>query len=945
MSKRFRIAFSFAGEKRDFVKEVADLLAVRFGETAILYDKYHEAEFARNDLAIYLPNLYNRDSDLVVVIVCPDYDLKEWTGLEWLAIHNLLQQRRREEVMLCRFARTEVDGLFGGAGFVELDDKTPAQFVKLILERLALNEGLKKEHYTDPVISDPLYWERLHSQPDAFDHRSSCRRWSELDEVAVREFLQRDRVPRQDDYAPDISDEEQFRRFKFIRDDGSICNGTYWCFGKSPSVHFAGATISCYRWQGNDRILGFDDSNESRRGLIHQFRTGVEFIKRNIRLARQISEDGRDEVLEFPESVLEELVANALVHREYQGRMESVQIWVFDDRIEITSPGLLLPPLTVGGLAATTMSHPRNPQVARIFYLSGFVERAGSGMERVGQSLASRGIEGPVFSETDDACFKVVLRRPERINSVVAPPDPVVSEESRVSSFVVPRSSIPHNLPRLQPFFGRKDELRKIADALDPESRTWGALIDGPGGMGKTSLAVRAAYECTPEQFERIVFVSIKDRELDDDGVRTLGNLLIPGLLELLNELARELGHPDIPKSAEDQRIRLLLEALRGTRTLLILDNLEDLLKTERDQIFTFVKKLPAGCKAILTSRRRIGSSADTLILEKLDQAAALETLADLATRIPLLQKTSEAERIALYTQTGGKPLLLRWVVGQLGRGSFRTFTDALAFLRSCPKDNDPLEFIFGDLADEFTPDETKLLCALTYFSLPAKVEHIRVVADSSDALTLEAADTALRSLANRSLVTADDEESAYVLSPLIADFLRKHRPEIVRETGNRLEQRAYALIVENGRQNHDRFPVLDAAWPTVAPAIPVFLAGENERLQTVCDALTHFLDFTGRWDEWLSLSQQAEAKALAAGDHKRAGSRAYQSGWVHNLRQQADAVLACADRAEEHWRKGNASIRQGAFAIRLRGIGHQLSFAYDAAIDNFRMADRKSVV
>ena len=46
-AKRFRIAFSFAGEKRDYVAQVAAILAKRFGEAAILYDKYHEAEFAR----------------------------------------------------------------------------------------------------------------------------------------------------------------------------------------------------------------------------------------------------------------------------------------------------------------------------------------------------------------------------------------------------------------------------------------------------------------------------------------------------------------------------------------------------------------------------------------------------------------------------------------------------------------------------------------------------------------------------------------------------------------------------------------------------------------------------------------------------------------------------------------------------------------------------------
>ena len=45
MSKRFRIAFSFAGEKRNFVAQVAGILAKRFGEDHVLYDKYHEAEF------------------------------------------------------------------------------------------------------------------------------------------------------------------------------------------------------------------------------------------------------------------------------------------------------------------------------------------------------------------------------------------------------------------------------------------------------------------------------------------------------------------------------------------------------------------------------------------------------------------------------------------------------------------------------------------------------------------------------------------------------------------------------------------------------------------------------------------------------------------------------------------------------------------------------------
>lgn len=152
LKKRFRVAFSFSGEKRPFVAQVAAILATRFGERAILYDKFHEAEFARRDLGFYLPELYHSQCDLVVVVVCRDYDSKQWTGLEWTAIHDLLSQRKSGEVLLCRFDHTKVAGLFSTAGFVELDHKTPEQAATLILQRLALNEGLPIDHYLQEAV-------------------------------------------------------------------------------------------------------------------------------------------------------------------------------------------------------------------------------------------------------------------------------------------------------------------------------------------------------------------------------------------------------------------------------------------------------------------------------------------------------------------------------------------------------------------------------------------------------------------------------------------------------------------------------------------------------------------------------------------------------------------------------------------------------------------------
>jgi tetratricopeptide (TPR) repeat protein len=211
-------------------------------------------------------------------------------------------------------------------------------------------------------------------------------------------------------------------------------------------------------------------------------------------------------------------------------------------------------------------------------------------------------------------------------------------------------------------------------------------------------------------------------------------------------------------------------------------------------------------------------------------------------------------------------------------------------------------------------------------------------------------ADRALRSLINLSLVVPSDELKTFSLVPLVGDFLRKKRPAVVADTGNRLEQCSYALVVENGYRQHDRFSELDAAWPTVAAALPRFLGGANDRLQIVCDALDVFLNFTGRWDEWLALSRDAERNALEVRDFVSAGWRTYHAGRIRFQRRQLAEVLACADRAEAHWRQAQAGARERAFAVRLRGFGYELakkpfaaSSAYREAVELWRTLDPES--
>jgi tetratricopeptide (TPR) repeat protein len=654
-ARRFRIAFSFAGEKRVLIEQVAEILSKCFSRDAILYDKFHEAEFARSDLGIYLPNLYNREVDLVVVVVCPQYDVKEWTGLEWLAIHDLLR-RCREKVLLCRFEQTQVDGLFSGAGFIELDRKTHEQFARVILERLALNEGRPKDYYSGRIAGD---------------------------------------IPR--------------------------------------------------------------------------------------------------------------------------------------------------------------------------------------------------------------------------------------------SAANIPNN----NLPRQQFFFGRMDELKRIAESLSAEARGWGALIDGPGGIGKTALAIRAAELVPTGRFHRIVFLSAKERELTADGQRALGHFVLPSYLEMLNAIAREIAQPDLAKSPEVERSDSILHALRESDVLLVLDNLETLPETDRDQLFAFLNRLPRGCSAIVTSRRRADVGAVSIRLDRLDWEAACELFSELGRKYSELGQASDTDRRALYEDTGGSPLLIRWVVGQLGRGHYRTVTEALALLRSPEAGNNPLEFVFGDLLDTFSRNETKVLAALTHFSLPTSVRHLAELAGINE----EAAQGALADLSQRALVLPDLEERCFLIVPLVADYLRRMQPEVIQETSDRLEKRAYALVVENGYEKHDRFRFLDAAWPNIAAALPSFLAGTNKRLQTICDGLQKFLQFSGRWDEQLALSKQAEAKSVAVEDFLNAGWRAYDAGNVHRMRGLSGDVFACADRVDSHWREAGVGARERAVALQLRGLGHQLAKNYPAAIAAYRNA------
>ena len=128
-------------------------------------------------------------------------------------------------------------------------------------------------------------------------------------------------------------------------------------------------------------------------------------------------------------------------------------------------------------------------------------------------------------------------------------------------------------------------------------------MIDGPGGIGKTALAIKAAQDAPETLIERKIFITAKVRELTPEGEKPLKDFSRDNYFSVLNELALELGEEEIPSLAPNERANQLRMAMVGKKILIVFDNLETLQEDERTRLFQFLSRLPEGNKAIATSR------------------------------------------------------------------------------------------------------------------------------------------------------------------------------------------------------------------------------------------------------------------------------------------------------------------------------------------------------
>lgn len=134
---RFKVAVSFPGEKRPYVSRVVDALRSPLGKDSVFYDFDYQAQLARPNLDTLLQRIYRDQSDLIVVFLCAEYAEKQWCGLEWRVVRDIIKSKQDERVMFIRFDDAPVDGMLSIDGYIDGSSHTAKEVADFILTRVA----------------------------------------------------------------------------------------------------------------------------------------------------------------------------------------------------------------------------------------------------------------------------------------------------------------------------------------------------------------------------------------------------------------------------------------------------------------------------------------------------------------------------------------------------------------------------------------------------------------------------------------------------------------------------------------------------------------------------------------------------------------------------------------------------------------------------------------
>ena len=170
-------------------------------------------------------------------------------------------------------------------------------------------------------------------------------------------------------------------------------------FASEPREYVRGAAVQLVRRAGVEAGPGPSSAREECTGpLAETVDCCLRFVDAHTRQFETVTGTRRESLPEYPEPVLREAIVNALAHRDYGLTGATVDVTVWDDRIEVRSPGPLPAHITLDNMRAEHYS--RNPRIMRVMKTMGLVEEYGEGVDRMFREMEARLMEPPVFEAT-----------------------------------------------------------------------------------------------------------------------------------------------------------------------------------------------------------------------------------------------------------------------------------------------------------------------------------------------------------------------------------------------------------------------------------------------------------------------------------------------------------------------------------------------------------------
>lgn len=198
---------------------------------------------------------------------------------------------------------------------------------------------------------------------------------------------------------------------------------------------YENCAIKCARFKGKTMDV-FLDKKDYNGDLFSQLEKAESFIKNHINLRGEIKGLQRTDTYEIPIEAIREALINAVVHRDYINMGRDIKVGIYDDILNIVSPGGFPSTLTEKDILEGR-SEIRNKVIARVFKELNYIEQWGSGIKRIKSSCLKYGLKEPIIKEIGDFVDVEIYRKvPEKCRKVPQEYRDLSEQEMKIIEYI-----------------------------------------------------------------------------------------------------------------------------------------------------------------------------------------------------------------------------------------------------------------------------------------------------------------------------------------------------------------------------------------------------------------------------------------------------------------------------------------------------------------------------